>query len=399
MNIIERDIETLIPYANNPRNNDSAVDAVAASIKEFGFKVPIIIDKEGVIVAGHTRLKAAKKLGLETVPVIEATDLTDAQVKAFRLADNKVGELAAWDFEKLDLEMQDITLEMIDFGFSNDADWFSQRERNDTARQEGNDEYNAFLDKFEEKKTTDDCYTPDTVYDAIATWVENEYKLDRKNFVRPFYPGGDYQGQTYKKDDIVVDNPPFSILSEIIKYYDEHGVKFFLFAPSLTIFSTQAAASATALCIGVSILYKNNAEVSTSFLTNLEGEGVRFRSAPSLYKIVDEAVIELRKEQKQAMPKYEYPNEVITSAKIAYLSKYGIDFRATKDESCHIRGLDSQRDADKAIFGSGFLLSERKAAEKAEAERIATEKAEAEKAAAEVWTLSDREREIIKSLV
>lgn len=110
-------INDIVPYENNPRNNDAAVDAVANSIKEFGFKVPIIIDKNNVIVAGHTRLKAAQKLGLEEVPVIIADDLTDDQIKAFRLADNKVGELAEWDFTKLEKELEMLDFDMGDFGF------------------------------------------------------------------------------------------------------------------------------------------------------------------------------------------------------------------------------------------------------------------------------------------
>lgn len=118
MNIIDVEIEKLIPYVNNPRINDNAVDFVAASIKEFGFKQPIVIDKENVIVAGHTRLKAAKKLGLKKVPCLMADDLTDQQIKAFRLADNKVSEFAVWDLEKLDIELEEISdLEMVDFGF------------------------------------------------------------------------------------------------------------------------------------------------------------------------------------------------------------------------------------------------------------------------------------------
>ena len=110
-------IELLIPYENNPRNNDKAVEAVAKSIKEFGFKVPIIIDKNNVIVAGHTRLKAAKKLGLKDVPVIVADDLTDDQIKAFRLADNKVGEIATWNDELLLEELKQIDFDMTMFNF------------------------------------------------------------------------------------------------------------------------------------------------------------------------------------------------------------------------------------------------------------------------------------------
>lgn len=117
LKITQVEISKIRPYEKNPRRNDNAVDAVANSIREFGFKVPIIIDKGGTIIAGHTRYKAAKKLGMETVPAIVADDLTKEQVKAFRLADNKVGELATWDFDLLKGEIGEIKIDMIDFGF------------------------------------------------------------------------------------------------------------------------------------------------------------------------------------------------------------------------------------------------------------------------------------------
>ena len=118
MEIITKNIEEVIPYEKNPRKNDDAVDYVAKSIKEFGFKVPIIIDKDNVIVTGHTRLKAAKKLKLKEVPCILADDLTEEQIKAFRLADNKVGEYAEWDFDLLDEELDEIlNIDMEEFGF------------------------------------------------------------------------------------------------------------------------------------------------------------------------------------------------------------------------------------------------------------------------------------------
>lgn len=117
MNIKEISISQLHEYENNPRNNDGAVDAVAASIQEFGFKVPIIIDSDNIIVAGHTRLKAAKKLGYDVVPCIVADDLTPEQIKAFRLADNKTGELAGWNFAKLEEELAGLDIDMSAFGF------------------------------------------------------------------------------------------------------------------------------------------------------------------------------------------------------------------------------------------------------------------------------------------
>lgn len=118
MNIIEMSVENIHPYENNPRINDQAVDAVAKSIQDFGFKVPIVIDKDNVIVTGHTRYKASLKLGLKKVPCIKADDLTEDQVRAFRLADNKVSELAEWDLDLLNEEMKLLEdFDMADYGF------------------------------------------------------------------------------------------------------------------------------------------------------------------------------------------------------------------------------------------------------------------------------------------
>lgn len=121
MKIIEMQVDDLHAYENNPRDNEEAVKYVANSIKEFGFKVPIIIDKSNVIVAGHTRLKAAQQLGLEKVPCIVADDLDEDQIKAFRLADNKVSEASSWNWSKLEQELDDLSIadfDMSDFGFA-----------------------------------------------------------------------------------------------------------------------------------------------------------------------------------------------------------------------------------------------------------------------------------------
>lgn len=125
LNVKMMPIGDVVPYEKNPRLNDQAVDAVASSIREFGFKVPIVVDGKGVVVSGHTRLKAAKALGLAEVPVIVADDLDDTKIKAFRLADNKVAELADWDESLLIKELEeldDLNYDMGQFDFEFDLD-------------------------------------------------------------------------------------------------------------------------------------------------------------------------------------------------------------------------------------------------------------------------------------
>ena len=138
MQILDIQIEELKEYENNPRRNDAAVEKVAASINEFGFKVPIVIDSDHVIVAGHTRVRAARMLGLKTVPCIVADDLTPEQIKAFRLADNKTGELAGWDWEKLESELNELEMDMsiFGFGFAEDIDIDSFFEETETKEKE-----------------------------------------------------------------------------------------------------------------------------------------------------------------------------------------------------------------------------------------------------------------------
>lgn len=131
MKIHQFNVNELLEYDNNPRNNEDAIDAVANSIKEFGFKVPIVIDSKNVIIAGHTRLLASKRLGLESVPCIIADDLTDKQIKAFRLADNKTAELASWDLSKLEEELLNIDIDMLQFGFDELEEMFPDNATDD----------------------------------------------------------------------------------------------------------------------------------------------------------------------------------------------------------------------------------------------------------------------------
>ena len=146
-----------------------------------------------------------------------------------------------------------------------------------------NPEYDAFTEKFKPKKTTDDCYTPPLVYDAIRDWACSEYGIDPACIVRPFYPGGDYERFDYPDGCVVLDNPPFSILSKICEFYIDRGIAFFLFAPSLTAFSSRSVVLRMnhIICDAV-ITYENGAVVHTAFVTSFGGNIAQ--SAPTLRK-------------------------------------------------------------------------------------------------------------------
>ena len=250
------------------------------------------------------------------------------------------------------------------------------------------EKYQAFVDKFKPRKTTDDCYTPAAVYDAIAGWVAKEYKLDRGRFLRPFKPGGDYQKEEYPASCAVVDNPPFSILAEIITWYADRNIPFFLFGPALTIFSARNA-DVSYICVGADITYENGANVFTSFVTNLDT--CRCRTAPELYRLIEAENDKILYGSKVHMPKYAFPDCVVTAAILQRWSKHGIEYRLEKDECVRISALDSMKEAGKAIYGGGFLLSEEAAKARAEAERRAI-LAAAGGATRTAWPLSERER-------
>lgn len=262
--------------------------------------------------------------------------------------------------------------------------------------------WNDFLDKFKPKKTTDDCYTPENVYDAVADWVAREYGLDRESFVRPFYPGESYQDREYPEGCVVVDNPPFSILAEIVGWYGKKGIRFFLFGPGLTIFSARQV-DVSYVCVGADIRYANGAQVCTSFVTNLDT--CRARTAPDLYRAIEKANEE--NNPAKHVPKYTFPDCVITAAILQRWCKYGIEYRLEKQDCMRISALDSMKEAGKSIFGGGYLLSEKAERERAEAERAAlaaggggcngwsvSEKNELRLA----WGISERERMLMQRL-
>ena len=218
---------------------------------------------------------------------------------------------------------------------------------------EVDDDYKVFVDKFKPKKTTDDCYTPPIVFDSILRWVVSEYGIDPDKIIRPFYPGGDYIREDYPEGWTVVDNPPFSILSEIVNRYMSAGVPFFLFAPHLTLFSVSSGRKDICRIItNSSITYENGAQVNTAFLTNLDKEFC-IRTCPELSRMIKEADDKNRADNRKEMPRYEYPDTVITPALLGRIAKY-IEFKLRPDECTFIRSLDSQKSYGKALFGGGL---------------------------------------------
>ena len=401
-------INALKPYEKNTRKHKKKdVDNIARSIEKYGMCDAIgIWGERNIIVEGHGRMLACKQLGMTEVPCVRLDHLTDEQRREYAIAHNATAELSEWDLDILPDELADLDLSDFDFDFGIDDeeeeteivedDDLDEQERLFKERMargeifEEDEEYQEFLEKFEAKKTTDDCYTPDNIYDVVKKWCVERYGLKGKKILRPFYPGGDYQKEDYSGDCVVLDNPPFSIISEICEWYTERNIPFFMFAPALTLLGiARGTMNYVACCVGVT--YANGANVSTSFVTNLGNK--KIVASAELRELVEEANKENLRKMHKELPKYSYPDEVLTATMLGYMTAHGTSLEIEAKDVHFIRALDSQKESGKGLFGSGFLLSEKAAAEKA-----AAEKAAAEKIDTNIWELSDREREIVKSL-
>ena len=180
------------------------------------------------------------------------------------------------------------------------------------------------------------------IYEAIKEWVYLRYGINPEDTVRPFWPGADYKSFDYSEDSIVLDNPPFSILSQICEYYLEHGIRFFLFAPSLTILSSRKTwDKMNHLICDCSIIYENGANVKTSFVTNLDKDVIA-QTCPELTRIVNNVSERLRKKKVRELPKYEYPDHIVTAAMMQKLARWEVDFEVKRKDCEHISQLDAQ---------------------------------------------------------
>lgn len=249
-------------------------------------------------------------------------------------------------------------------------------------------EYYDWLQKFEKRNTSDDTFTPPLVYDIVLDYVNQHIlNLDGLMIERPFYPDGDYQthAQNYDENTVVIDNPPFSILAKIIDFYIANNIKFFLFAPALTVLNSMINKSCTAIIAPASITYDNGAVVDTCFVTNLCGD-VRAMTAPKLYNALNAL-----EQQKPTLPKYQYPSNVLMVNDLKKLCKAGIEFSVSANESVFIGQLDNQKPHKKSLFGGGLLINNGKAKEM-------QEKLSQIKKECFVWELSERELALVDGL-
>ena len=396
MQVVMKTLGEIQPYSKNAKKHDARqIKNVAESIKQYGFVQPVVVDKNNVIVIGHCRALAAKKLGIKEVPCVCVDELTPEQVSALRLVDNKSNE-SEWDFDLLKDELPDLDLSAFDFDWDvpdTDETELTNEEREQEFRErmergelsDDDEEYQEFLKKFEAKKTTDDCYTPDNIYDAVRDWAAEKYEIGNAAIVRPFYPGGDYKSEKYPSGCVVIDNPPFSIISEICEWYTSKKINFFLFAPTLTLLGIMRG-SANYVACGCGVVYENGASVNTSFVTNMGGN--KIVAAADLREILDDENKKNLKKLHRELPKYSYPDEVLTATMLCYMAAHGVSLEISERDAHFIRALDAQKVSGKGLFGSGFLLSEKAAAEKAAAEKVNTN----------IWELSEREWKIIRGL-
>ena len=252
------------------------------------------------------------------------------------------------------------------------------------------EDYLEFLAKFEAKKTTDDCYTPANIYAAVLNWATNEYGLQGREIVRPFHPESDYQKAEYPAGCVVIDNPPFSILSEIVRWYEWKGIDYFLFAPNLTLFSPDAKC---AIISDSNVIYTNGAEVKTSFLTSLDT--CKIRTAPELHYAIKEANDANRAKQVAELPKYTYPENVISAALLNKIAKAELKIMP-EQVSPLVHALEHQKRHGKTIFGAGYIISDDAAAAiKAAAIKAAAIKCDKERF---TWELEAPELEILRKL-
>ena len=370
----------------NPRQwTQTDIDNTARSIAEdedFLEDRPLLVVPNGdeyIVFAGNLRREGAKKQKMKTVPAVvyyPETDEDRLTVKRRAMKDN--GSFGSFDYDLLANEWDDLPL----------ADWgvpvwdTSSDMKLTTEGREGGEGYGDFVDKFKQKLTTDDCYTPPEVYDIVRDFVnEKVAPLAGRKIIRPFFPGGNYEDLSqYPRGCVVLDNPPFSIYSKIVRFYLDNGIDFFLFGPSLTLLV--ANADVCFVVANIPVVYENGAVVSTGFVTNMV-PGIRIWVECTMR----EKVIEVQKSANE-QEKYNLPENVVTSARLGKICARNVELKIDAKDCKYVHDLDGMKEIGKKLYGGGFLLNSAAAAAAAAA---------AEKEANTI-VLSDRERAIIAEM-
>ena len=254
-------------------------------------------------------------------------------------------------------------------------------------------DYESFLAKFNDNpKTTDDCFTPKDVFEAVVAWVGTQVDMKDKVVLRPFFPGGDYVNAVYPENGIVIDNPPFSIFVEIIKFYTIRNIPFFLFGQGKTIMS--CVKYCTAIIVTDLLTYENGARIYTNFASNLFGDTV-IMTAPKLNDMIFSCPSQ---NIKANLPSYNYPSELLSFSQMQTICRGGVEFSVKRNECQVVKNLDNH---PKQLFGEHILISSAKAIEKVGAiersKELARLKAEQSGMSINI-ELSQRERQIVQTL-
>ena len=255
-------------------------------------------------------------------------------------------------------------------------------------REEKFNDYEGFVEKFKPKKTTDDCYTPPAVYEAVKAWACRRYGIDPACTVRPFWPGGDYEHFDYPAGAVVLDNPPFSCLAKIVQFYQARQIPFFLFAPGLTALGLTRH-GAGVVYADSRITYHNGAQVNTAFVTSYGDNAVEI--VPDLGDAIKAAQCKGRTIKRTV---YQYPANLLTTQGVLALARNGVSYELPRREAVFIRALDAMRAEKKEAFGGALLISDAAAARKAAAEQTFVR----DELPTKVWHLSEREQGIIQEL-
>ncbi len=250
-------------------------------------------------------------------------------------------------------------------------------------------DYASFVKKFSEgnAKTTDDCYTPKDVYESVVEYVSTITDMSSKVILRPFYPGGDYINAEYPDDGIVIDNPPFSIFSKVVRFYSYEQIPFFLFGPGMTIAS--CCKYCTAVIVGDQITFSNGAMVRCNFASNLYGDTM-ITTAPLLGDLITRCESQ---KPKNPLPSFEYPDELLSVSDMQSIARNGVEFSVSRSEAVIIKDLDLHPKKG-GLFGDHLLLSEAKTNEKQRAKALVRGKAQR----GIPISLSERERRMIDKL-